>query len=137
MKQIKLLALLTALFSMSSTLVKANTLEMKGDTIPVFIRVLRPGGSNGGLHMPLPSQSPISVCYDSSTATLIFEGELLLSGTAYSIYNSLGISVCSGIILFNENNQFVIDLSDLAEDTYTLEFIIDDRVYIGRFSHVL
>lgn len=135
MKLIKILALLTALFSMSSTIVKANTLEMKGDTIPVFIRVLRPG-SSGGHHMPLPSQSPISVCYDSSTATLIFEGDHLLSGTAYSIYNSLDVSVRSGIILFNENNQFVIDLSDLAEDTYTLEFIIDDRVYIGRFSHV-
>ncbi len=44
MKLIKILALLTALFSMSSTIVKANTLEMKGDTIPVFIRVLQPGG---------------------------------------------------------------------------------------------
>ena len=137
MKHIKLFALLTALFSMSSTLVKANTFEMEGDTIPVFIGVLQPGNVGGGPRSPLPYQYPISVCYDSSTATLIFEGELLLSGTAYSIYNSLGVSVCSGIILFNENNQFVIDLSDLAEDTYTLEFIIDDRVYIGRFSHVL
>ncbi len=81
--------------------------------------------------MPLPYSSPISVCYDSSTATLIFEGEHLLSGTAYSIYNSLGVSVCSGIILFNENNQFVIDLSELTDDEYTLEFVIDNRVYIG------
>ena len=89
MKLIKILALLTALFSMSSTIVKANTLEMKGDTIPVFIGVLRPG-SSGGHHMPLPYQSPISVCYDSNTATLIFEGDNLLNGTAYSIYNSSG-----------------------------------------------
>ena len=139
MKQIKVLALLTALFSMSSPLVKANTFEMKRDTIPVLIGTFTPGDFNGGggPRSPKPSQSPISVCYDSSTATLIFEGDHLLSGTSYSIYNSLGVSVCSGIILFNENNQFIIDLSDLAEDTYTLEFIIDDRVYIGRFSHVL
>ncbi|MBO7558310.1 MAG: DUF3244 domain-containing protein [Bacteroidaceae bacterium] len=139
MKKFNLIVLLTTVFCLSTTNVKAKTLEMKGDTIPVFIGTFTPGGFNGGggPRSPLPSQSPISVCYDSSTSTLIFEGDNLLSGTAYSIYNSLGISVCSGIILFNENNQFVIDLSDLAEDTYTLEFIIDDRVYIGRFSHVL
>ena len=135
MKLIKILVLLTALFSMSSTLVKANTFEIKGDTIPVHIKVLRPGGGNGGPRSPKPSQSPISVCYDSSTATLIFEGDNLLSGTTYSIYNSLGISVCSGIILFNENDQFVINLSELTDDEYTLEFIIDNRVYIGRFSY--
>jgi len=135
MKQIKVLALLTALFSMSSTLVKANTLEMKGDTIPIHIRVLRPGSSGGGPRSPELSQPPISVCYDSSTATLIFDGGNLLSGTAYSIYNDLGVSVCSGFILFNEDNQFAIDLSELTDDEYTLEFIIDNRVYIGTFSH--
>lgn len=135
MKKFKLIALLTTLFCLSTTHMKANTLEMKGDTIPVLIGNLKPGDGSGGPRSPLPSQSPISVCYDSNTATLTFEGDHLLSGTTYSIYNSLGVSVCSGIILFNENNQFVIDLSDLAEDTYTLEFIIDDRVYIGRFVH--
>ena len=100
MKKLNLIALMTTLFCLSSTLVKANTLEMKGDTIPVFIGVLLSGSSNGGHHMPLPYQSPISVCYDSSNATLIFEGDNLLSGTAYSIYNDLGVSVCSGFILF-------------------------------------
>ncbi|MBR2193857.1 MAG: DUF3244 domain-containing protein [Bacteroidaceae bacterium] len=135
MKKLNLIALMTTLFCLSSTLVKANTLEMKGDTIPVFIGVLLSGSSNGGHHMPLPYQSPISVCYDSSNATLIFEGDNLLSGTAYSIYNDLGVSVCSGFILFNEDNQFVIDLSELTDDEYTLEFIIDNRVYIGKFSH--
>lgn len=135
MKLIKILVLLTALFGMSSTLVKANTLEIEGDTIPVFIRVLQPGSVGGGPRSPLPYQSPISVCYDSNTATLIFEGDNLLSGTTYSIYNSLGVSVCSGIILFNENDQFVINLSELTDDEYTLEFIIDNRVYIGRFSY--
>lgn len=135
MEKLNLVALLTALFSMSSTLVKANIFEIKGDTIPVQIRVLLPGGSNGGPRSPELSQPPISVCYDSSIATLIFEGDHLLSGTAYSIYNDLGVSVCSGFILFNEDNQFVIDLSELTDDEYTLEFIIDNRVYIGRFSH--
>ena len=135
MKHIKLFALLTALFSMSSTLVKANTFEMEGDTIPVFIGVLQPGNVGGGPRSPLPYQYPISVCYDSSTATLIFEGDNLLNGTTYSIYNSLGVSVCSGFILFNEDNQFVIDLSELTDDEYTLEFVIDNRVYIGKFLH--
>ena len=90
MEKLNLVALLTALFSMSSTLVKANTFEMKEDTISIIIGGLISGSSNGKPRSPEPSQPPISVCYDSSTATLILEGDYLLNGTAYSIYNSSG-----------------------------------------------
>ena len=49
MKKIRFLALLAALICQFSTIVRANSLELKGDTILVVIGDLRPGDSNGGI----------------------------------------------------------------------------------------
>ncbi len=134
MKKFRFIALLAALICQFSTIVRANSLELKGDTIPVVIGVLSPGDSNGGDGPRSPSQAPISVYYDSTISSLVLLGNSSLNNTPYHIYNHLGVSVCSGFVLFDNENLFSIDLSALEEDVYTLEFVIDSIIYIGVFS---
>ena len=59
MKKFRFLALLAALICQFSTIVRANSLELKGDTILVVIGDLRPGDSNGGDGPRSPSQAPM------------------------------------------------------------------------------
>ena len=134
MKKIRFLALLAALICQFSTIVRANSLELKGDTIPVVIGVLSPGDSNGGDGPRSPSQAPITVYYDSTISSLVLLGNCSLNNTPFSIYNHLGVSVCSGLVIYDNKNRFLINLSALDEDVYTLEFVIDNCIYVGVFS---
>lgn len=134
MKKIRFLALLAALICQFSTIVRANSLELKGDTIPVVIGVLSPGDSNGGDGPRSLSQAPITVYYDSTISSLVLLGNCSLNNTPFSIYNHLGVSVCSGLVIYDNKNRFLINLSALEEDVYTLEFVIDSIIYIGVFS---
>ena len=134
MKKFRFLALLAALICQFSTIVRANSLEQKGDTIIVIIGDFHPGTSNGGDGPRSPSQAPISVSYDSTTPSLVILGNCSLNYTPYHIYNHLGVSVCSGLVLFDNENLFSIDLSELEEDDYALEFVIDNCIYVGVFS---
>ena len=135
MKKIRFLALLAALICQFSTIVRANSLELKGDTIPIVIIIgdIFPGDYIGDGHRS-PSQAPISVYYDSTISSLILLGNCSLNYTPYHIYNHFGVSVCSGLVLFDNENLFSIDLSELEEDVYTLEFVIDNCIYVGVFS---
>ena len=120
MKKIRFLALLAVLICQFSTIVRANSLELKGDTIPVVIGVLSPGDSNGGDGPRSPSQAPITVYYDSTISSLVLLGNCSLNNTPFSIYNHLGVSVCSGLVIYDNKNRFLINLSALEEDVYTL-----------------
>lgn len=136
MKKFRFLALLAALICQFSTIVRANSLELKGDTIPIVIIIgdIFPGDYIGDGGNRSLSQSPISVSYDSTISSLVLLGNCSVNNTPFSIYNHLGVSVCSGLVVFDNKNRFLINLSALDEDVYTLEFVIDNCIYVGIFS---
>lgn len=74
------------------------------------------------------------VYYNDVTYVMQFEGESSMCNIPYNVYNENQDLVYSGVIVFDEEGCYSVDLSFLLVGMYTIELTIGNDVYVGEFE---